>query len=75
MADEIPDETEIRRIRLIIVRAVGEERMSELLRDAVSIYGHANALTGAAHHTISESRRRVLQIEGGALVERFSGAG
>ncbi|MFO0570193.1 MAG: hypothetical protein U0263_31410 [Polyangiaceae bacterium] len=71
MADDMPDETEAIRIRGVISRAVGEGRATELLANAVSFYDHANAITGAAHHTASVSRRRALQVEGGALFERF----
>jgi len=71
MSNEMPEEAEALRIRALLTRAVGADKTNDLLANAVSFYDHANAITGAAHHAPSETRRRALQVEGGALIQRF----
>jgi hypothetical protein len=71
MSDTIPEERQQVQIRSMIERLVSLEIAEELLRDAVSNWDHANALTAAANRTGSLERRRKLQIAGGEMIDQF----
>ncbi len=71
MSAEIPTEAEVQRIGKLLARYVQRRCAEELLRTAVSWYDHWNAVTAGAHRVASADRKRRLQVEGGAILDRF----
>lgn len=71
MSETIPEESECEEISRLISRVAGTKRAENLLREAVSWWDHFNAVTAAANQVESIQKARKLQIEGGALLERF----
>jgi hypothetical protein len=71
MSNEIPTEGEALRIGKLLGRYVHKRHAEELLRTAVSWYDHWNAVTGAAHRVASADRKRRLEVEGGAILDKF----
>lgn len=71
MSTKIPPEREVARIGALIRRYIHKQHAEELLRTAVSWYDHWNAVTAAAHRVTSVDRKRRLQVEGGAILDKF----
>lgn len=71
MSEAIPDDPDRKHIAQLITRFAGTNAAKELLSEAVSWWDHINSITAAANRIGSPERRRRLQIEGGALIERF----
>lgn len=71
MSAKIPPEREVARIGKLLRRFVHKRHADELLRTAVSWYDFWNAVTGAAHRVGGVDRKRRLQVEGGAILDKF----
>jgi len=71
MSTKIPPEREVARIGKLLARFVRKREADELLGTAVSWYDYWNAVTGAAHRVGSADRKRRLQLEGGAILDKF----
>jgi hypothetical protein len=71
MSSEIPSEKDTAWVGRLLRRYVQKRRAEELLRTAVSWYDHWNAVTAGAHGVASAERKRRLQVEGGAILDRF----
>jgi hypothetical protein len=71
MSEVIPEDPERERIAHLIARFAGTKAAAESLSEAVSWWDHINSITAAANRISGAERRRRLQIEGGALMERF----
>ena len=71
MSDTMPEDPEREHLAQLITRLAGTKAAKELLSEAVSWWDHINSITAAANRIGSPERRRRLQIEGGALIERF----
>jgi hypothetical protein len=76
MCRSMPTDIEHHRIASIITRSAGRAHAEEALRTAVSWYDHWNAVTGAAHQLPDDARerRRTLEVQGGAIIDRFIAA-
>ena len=66
-----PQEEEHERVERLISRLAGTETAQELLSSAVTWWDEFNAVTAAANRGVSQNNARKLQIEGGAMLERF----
>jgi hypothetical protein len=71
MSAAIPSEEQTARIGKLLRTYVQKRAVEELLGTAVSWYDHWNAVTAGAHRVTSPDRKRRLQIEGGAILDRF----
>ena len=71
MSETIPNESDYEEVTRIITRLAGAKTAEELLKDAVSWWDHFNAVTAAANVVDNVEKQRKLQIEGGAMLERF----
>ncbi len=71
MSETIPSELEHEDVTHLITRFAGEKTAEELMGDAVSWWDHFNAVTGAANQVENWEKQRRLQIEGGAMLEKF----
>lgn len=71
MSDSIPEEPDRAYINRLIVRHAGQAAADEVLSTATSWWDWMNGVTQAANKVAISERRRRLQIEGGALLEKF----
>jgi hypothetical protein len=73
MSAEIPDEPDREVYQRMILRSLGEKTAAALMAESepVSQYDWFNVLTAAANRPRSQERRRRLQIEGGAILDRY----
>ena len=71
MNQTIPSDSEHQHIERLISRAIGQETTEQLLSSAVTWWDEFNAVTAAANQGLSENKSRQLQIEGGAILEKF----
>ncbi len=71
MNESIPEEPERAYINRLVVRYAGQEVADQVLSTATSWWDWASALTQAANRVTIAERRRRLQVEGGALLEKF----
>lgn len=71
MSEAIPEDKEVERIGKLLARYVQRRAAEELLASAVSWYDHWNAVTAGAHRVSHAERKRRLQVEGGAILDRF----
>jgi len=71
MNEEMPSEQDVERIHKLLARYVQKRAAEELLATAVSWYDHWNAVTAGAHRIANADRKRRLQVEGGAILDRF----
>jgi hypothetical protein len=71
MAESIPEEPERERITRLVARQTSQAIADEVLKNATSWWDWINGITQAANRVSAPERRRRLQLEGGALIERF----
>jgi len=71
MAETIPEEPEREHITRLIARHASQAIADQVLKDATSWWDWINGVTQAANRVSAPERRRRLQLEGGALMERF----
>lgn len=71
MNQSVPEDEEHERVERLISRLAGKQTAEELLGAAVTWWDEFNAVTAAANQGVSQNNARKLQIEGGAMLERF----
>jgi hypothetical protein len=71
MTTTVPDDEDHDYVHALITKHAGRAHAAEALASAVSWYDHWNAVTGAAHHVESSATRRVLEVQGGGILDRF----
>lgn len=71
MADDLPDDAVRATARILIARHASQAVADELLEASITAFELWNAITGAAHRAKTEAGRRILQIEGGELLDRY----